>query len=192
MHTLEVFNRYDDLMRIILVLPEAEIPKWETLCREYGFSVKHDVRPGGETRFHTVRKNLHGLPGEALIAVHDGVRPLVDRSTIDRCFTAAEKYGNAVPCIEIPETLRKVEDGGNCHADRKKYRLIQTPQIFKGKLLKDAYDVQYMESFTDDASVVEHAGHSIFLVEGNTENIKITFEKDLIIATALMQHTGRL
>jgi 2-C-methyl-D-erythritol 4-phosphate cytidylyltransferase len=186
MYTLDVFYRYDQKIHIILVLPETQIQFWDTLCRKYKFEIRHQVKLGGKTRFHSVQNNLHDIPDDCLVAVHDGVRPLVSISTIDKCFKMAKKYGNAVPCTEIPESLRKINKNGNIQIDRNEYRLIQTPQVFKGKLLKEAYMQNYRPQFTDDASVVETLGQTIHLVKGNPENIKITYPKDLILASSLI------
>jgi 2-C-methyl-D-erythritol 4-phosphate cytidylyltransferase len=186
MHTLDVFYRYDQNMRIILVLPEVQMHTWDQLCRDYRFTVRHEIKPGGETRFHSVKRNLTEIPDHCLVAVHDGVRPLVSLITIDRCFQAALKSGNAIPCIEIPETLRKLNQQGSKQVDRSLYRLIQTPQVFESTVLKKAYSQEYRKDFTDDAGVVESLGYRINLVEGNPENIKITYPKDLKVASALI------
>lgn len=186
MYTLDVFYRYDHKIQIILVLPETQIQLWETLCQKYKFQIRHLVKPGGETRFHSVKNNLYDIPDDCLVAVHDGVRPLVSIATIDKCFKTAMKYGSAIPCTEIPESLRKLDKNGNRQIDRNEYRLIQTPQVFKGRLLKEAYAQNYRSQFTDDASVVESLGQQIHLVEGNPDNIKITYPKDLILASSLL------
>jgi len=187
MHTLDVFYRYDQNMEIILVLPENQMQAWSKLCKDYEFSIPHKIKPGGETRFHSVKINLQGIPDHCLVAIHDGVRPLVSLMTIDRCFQSALKSGNAIPCIEIPETLRKLKRQGNEQVDRTHYRLIQTPQVFESTVLKKAYAQEYKEYFTDDAGVVESIGYAINLVEGNPENIKITYPKDLKIASSLLK-----
>lgn len=186
MHTLSVFHRYNRDMEIILALPESQAGRWKELCKANDFGLRHKVVSGGETRFHTVKKNIAGLPDGSLVAIHDGVRPLVSLTTIDRCFQAAAEFGNAVPCIEIPETLRRLKGKGSMQVDRTKYRLIQTPQVFSAEILKKAYDREFHPGFTDDAGVVESLGHVIHLVPGNPENIKITFQQDLIIAAALL------
>lgn len=183
MHTINVFCSYDPQMRIVVVLPETQLRAWEDLCSEYEFRTKHDIGFGGNTRFHSVKKNLTDIPDHCLIAIHDGVRPLVAESTIIRCFDGALKYGNAVPCIEIPETLRELNDKGSVQVDRTRYRLIQTPQVFESGLLKKAYLQEYRKDFTDDAGVVESMGYQIHLVEGNKENIKITYPSDLLMAS---------
>jgi 2-C-methyl-D-erythritol 4-phosphate cytidylyltransferase len=187
MHTIDVFFRYDQQMRIMLILPEEQIWTWEKLCGEYQFRIRHEIRPGGDTRFHSVKNNLSEIPDDCLVAVHDGVRPLVSVMTIDRCFQSAYKTGNAVPCIEIPETMRALNENGSLQVDRTCYRLIQTPQVFWGKILKKAYSQDYRTSFTDDAGVVETLGYTINLVEGNPENIKITYPVDLKTAAALLK-----
>jgi len=187
MHTMNIFHRYEPGMRIILVLPGDQIEAWKDLCGKYVFTIRHETVTGGEMRFHSIQKNLDRIPEQCLVAVHDGVRPLVSMDTIHRCFTAAEIGGNAVPCLEIPETLRIMDEKGNRPVDRTLYRLIQTPQVFFGGMLKEAYQQEYQNCFTDDASVVESRGHSICLVDGNPENIKITLKQDLGIAEFLLQ-----
>lgn len=187
MHTLSVFHRYNRNMEIILALPENQTEKWKELCKTHEFRILHQVVSGGETRFHTVKKNIAGLPDSSLVAIHDGVRPLVSLDTIDRCFQTASEFGNAVPCIGIPETLRRLNGKRSRQVNRTKYRLIQTPQVFIADLLKKAYDQDYRPDFTDDAGVVENLGHTIRLVEGNTENIKITYPQDLIVAGTLLR-----
>jgi len=187
MHTLKVFFEYDRQMRIIIALPEEQMLTWQKLCRQFKCNIPHEIRPGGETRFHTVRKNLELIPDHCMIAVHDGVRPLVSIGTIARCFEAALIYGTAIPCVEIPETMRKIMENGSRQVDRAQYRLIQTPQVFESSILKAAYFQEYKSHFTDDAGVVESYGHTIRLVEGNPENIKITFKNDLKIAAAMLK-----
>jgi 2-C-methyl-D-erythritol 4-phosphate cytidylyltransferase len=186
-HTLNVFHKYDKKMRIIIALPLEQISTWQKLCRQFNCIIHHEIRPGGETRFHTVRKNLEIIPDHCLVAIHDGVRPLVSIDTITRCFDSALEYGNAVPCIEIPETMRKITQTGNQQVDHTQYRLIQTPQVFESSILKTAYFQEYKKHFTDDAGVVESIGQAIKLVEGNPENIKITYKKDLRIAASLLK-----
>ncbi len=187
MHTLSIFHRYNRNMELILALPESQAEIWNELCKTHDFRLRHQVVSGGETRFHTVKKNIAGLPNGSLVAIHDGVRPLVSLDTIDRCFRAAAEFGNAVPCIGIPETLRRVSGKRSRQVNRTKYRLIQTPQVFLAELLKKAYDQDYRPDFTDDAGVVENLGHTIHLVEGNAENIKITYAQDLIVAGTLLK-----
>lgn len=186
MHTLEVFHRYDSEMKLILVLPSSQISFWKELCKKHAFTVSHLIVEGGETRFHSVKNGLNAVFGGGLVAVHDGVRPLVSVDTIARCFDAAEKYGAVVPVVDLVDSIRQVTETGSISVDRNLYKLVQTPQIFHADVLKKAYEQEFSSAFTDDASVVEVFGNKIYLVEGNKENIKITTEFDLKIAESIL------
>jgi 2-C-methyl-D-erythritol 4-phosphate cytidylyltransferase len=186
MRTLEAFHRFDPDMPLRVVLPSGMLDNWKELCRKYGFDLYHELGAGGETRFHSVQKNLHGIADDYLVAIHDGVRPLVSKDTIGRCFDTAAQLGNAIPCISIPESMRVLTGDRNMPVDRSRYRLIQTPQVFLAGLLKKAYLQPYQSEFTDDAGVVESLGNQVHLVEGNPENIKITWKKDLKLAGILL------
>lgn len=187
MHTIHRFYQYDERMEILLVLPENQINYWNELCEKYGFSIHHQVIAGGETRFHSVKNALDVIREECLIAVHDGVRPLVDAATIERCFSKAEKEGTAIPCVDLVDSIREVTENSNVSLDRKNYKLVQTPQVFQSGILIDSYARAANRQFTDDASVVEAAGYPIHLVEGNRMNIKITNPFDLKVAELLMK-----
>jgi len=186
MHTLEVFSRFDPEMALILVLPKNQIDFWKELCKKHAFLVKHSIVEGGDARFYSVKNGLKDVVLPALIAIHDGVRPLVSADTIGRCFDAASKYGSAIPVVDMVESVRKITDNGNESVDRSKYKLVQTPQVFDGQALLKAYDQEFSSLFTDDASVFEAAGMEVNLVEGNRENIKITTAMDLKIAEVLI------
>ncbi|MHB9142219.1 MAG: 2-C-methyl-D-erythritol 4-phosphate cytidylyltransferase [Paludibacter sp.] len=186
MYSIENFIRYDISIQIILVLPTGQIEFWHTLCKKHTFKIPHKIVTGGQSRFDSVKKGLDAINLPALIAVHDGVRPLVSVETITRCFKGAEKYGAVIPVIELVDSIRQITETGNQSVDRNTYKLVQTPQIFDGELLKKAYKQEFSTLFTDDASVVEAMGTKIHLVEGNRENIKITTEFDLRIAEIMM------
>ena len=186
MHTIEVFAAYDKSLEIIVVLPESQIETWFKLCREHSFEIPHSVVEGGEERFHSVKNGLAFLQLPALVAVHDGVRPLVSRETISRCFAMAKKTGTAVPVVELTDSIREISGNENRAVDRHLYKLVQTPQVFDGEILKKSYGQNFSNSFTDDASVVETLGENISLVEGNRENIKITAAFDLDIAESFI------
>ncbi|MFH0865142.1 MAG: 2-C-methyl-D-erythritol 4-phosphate cytidylyltransferase [Bacteroidota bacterium] len=186
MHTLMAFSRFDIHLEIILVLPDDQIKNWGQICRKYHFNVRHQVIAGGPERFHSVKSGLKLVEKESLVAVHDGVRPLLTLDLIKRTFEAAAKYGAAIPCIEVKESLREINGASSVPVDRHTMRLVQTPQCFKSGLLTDAYNISFQPKFTDDATVVENAGHKIFIVEGDPLNIKITLPMDLIIAESLI------
>ncbi len=188
MHTLRVFHSVPSISEIILVLPESQIEAWASLCKTHQFDIQHTVVNGGETRFQSVSNGLATVTiPDALVAIHDGVRPLVSKAVIERCFQEAEKYGNAIPITKPVETVRFIKDRGSYPIDRDKVMLVQTPQVFKVSVIKKCYQTVWHPSFTDDASVAEFGGEQIHLVEGNRENIKITTPQDLVIAEALLQ-----
>jgi 2-C-methyl-D-erythritol 4-phosphate cytidylyltransferase len=185
-HTLKRFYSFSKDIEIILVLPKNEITQWKKICKEYKFEIPHKLTYGGNTRFQSVKNGLRNIDESCLVAVHDGVRPLVSNRTIKIVFKIASEKGNAVPAIKIEPSIRFITNEKNKAVDRNQYRIIQTPQVFQSNLLKKAYQQDFQDSFTDDASVVENTGVDINLVEGNPENIKITTKKDLRIAEALL------
>lgn len=187
MHTLEVFRNFDPEIQIVLVLPADQIDVWKSLCKKHAFTLTHTIECGGSTRFHSVKNGLTAVSIPSLVAVHDGVRPLVSVETISACFNAASEYGTAVPVIDAIDSIRKITENGSVSVNRSEYKFVQTPQVFDGELLIKAYRQEFSENFTDDASVVEAMGAKMHLVTGNRENIKITTEMDLILANQLMK-----
>lgn len=185
MRTIERFRAYSPTLHIILVLPKAQQDYWQALCQEYQFAVDYQLADGGETRFHSVQNGLALVPDDAkgVVGVHDGVRPFVSIDVIGRCYEAARIHKAVIPVTPVIETLRHVSEGTKPRSD---YRLVQTPQCFDIELLKAANRQPYCDGFTDDASVVEAYGHTITLVEGNRENIKLTTPFDLKIAEILV------
>ena len=189
MHTLEAFMNFDASLQLILVLPAAQIDFWETLCEAHDFNIPYQIVAGGQTRFHSVKNGLNAVKTPSLVAIHDGVRPLVSKDTIARCFDTAAKFGAAIPTMDSIESIRFVDANGSKSVDRTAYKMVQTPQVFDAELLKKAYEQDFSVLFTDDASVVEAMGATVHLVDGNRENIKITTEFDLIVAERLLELT---
>ncbi len=187
MHTIERFHEFDSSMKVILVLPEKELDYWQVLIEEHNFTVAHEIVFGGATRFHSVKNALDKVLNYKYIAIHDGVRPLVSTETLENCFAAANLYKAVVPVTVPVESIRIIDSQTSHAVNRENFRLVQTPQVFHADCLIAAYKVDYQEFFTDDASVVEHAGYSIHLTEGNKFNIKITTPEDLIIAGMLIK-----
>lgn len=186
MRTIETFYQYDSSIEIILVLPVEQQVYWQSLCKEYAFSISHHIANGGETRFHSVNNGLKLLGQEGLIGIHDGVRPFVSHEVINRCFTKAIQEQAVIPVIGVVETIRHLSAKGSLTVNRDEYKLVQTPQVFSTSLIKKAYKQPYTPAFTDDASVVEAMGIPVCCVEGNRENIKLTTPFDLKIANALI------
>lgn len=188
MHTLNRFYQYDPEMELILVLPEEQFDYWKLLCKTYSFNLSHKLVAGGKVRFESVKNGLNLITNDGIVAIHDGVRPLVSNETIDRCIEMAGEKGNAIPVMPVVESLRFVNEDGNKAVDRSSYVTIQTPQVFKVSGIKNAYEQGFDPTFTDDATVLERLGKKINFVEGNMENIKITHPTDLIIAQALFEN----
>lgn len=182
MHTIEKFHQFNGNFDIVVVLPKKQIDLWNNLCYQFSFDIVHKITAGGEYRFHSVKKGLELVKNEGLVGIHDGVRPLVDSQTISRCIKKAEETGSAIPVRDIVESIRWVKPTSSSPVNRQQYKVVQTPQFFETGLIKNAYRVAYNDSFTDDATVLEHAGHKISVVEGNPENIKITSPADLYLA----------
>ncbi len=187
MHTFDVFTVLPSPKKFIVVLSETDLEYWKLLCVEHDFRVPHQVISGGPKRFYSVKRGLGLVPNDALVAIHDGVRPLVSEDTIQRCFDIARRKGNAIPAIRIHESVRETDASLNKPFNREKLRIAQTPQVFYSTLIKNAYQQNYREDFTDDALVLESTVQMIHLVEGNEENIKITNPSDLIVAEALLK-----
>ncbi|MGM9868742.1 MAG: 2-C-methyl-D-erythritol 4-phosphate cytidylyltransferase [Sodaliphilus sp.] len=182
MHTISKFATCVDT---VVVLPESQQSYWHSLCREHHFEIAHTVVSGGDSRFQSVKNGLLKLTLEAgdLVAVHDGVRPLVSEALIARTFAMAAQCGAAIPATAVTDSVRQVDHSGASIAlNRASLRAVQTPQTFRADALLKAYDVAYEPFFTDDASVYEHAGGKVALVEGETTNIKITHPIDIVVA----------
>lgn len=191
MVTLERLHAIDPSMQLILVLPAEHMDMWLSLCKQYSFAVPLLLAQGGSTRFHSVQNGLAQVDDidDALVGVHDGVRPFVSPKVLDDCFCEAWIHGAAIPMIDVQDSLRHIV-GGNGVTEvvpRDRYRLVQTPQVFKLSLLRRAYEQRFVENFTDDASVVEALGEQVVGVEGNRENIKLTTPFDLMVAKTLME-----
>jgi len=186
-HTINAFFSYNNEISIILVLPSSQISKWKELCDENHLTIPHNIVEGGKTRFHSVKNGLKSIEEAGLIAIHDGVRPLVSNETISRVYNTAEKLGTAIPVLSVNDSIREISNKTNKSVNRNNLKIVQTPQCFKSEIINKAYQQSYNEMFTDDATVVEKTGEEIFLVDGNNENIKITTAIDLLIAENLIQ-----
>src|SRR5574344_141303 len=183
--TLRAFANWGN---IILVLPETQMTYWQSLCKNLRDMPDYRIVAGGEQRFYSVYNALQFFPDGALVAVNDGVRPLMSHTCINRVFTLAEEMGSALPVINCVDSLRHISNGSSLSVNRNEYVCVQTPQVFNSTNLKKAYQQPYKECFTDDASVYESASYKINLCDGNIENIKITTPVDLIHAEAILKN----
>jgi len=187
MRTIDAFYTYDASIHVILVLPVGQQSYWKELCSTYEFDLPHDIADGGETRFHSVKNGLALVKGEGIVGVHDGVRPFVSQEVITRCYSEAKVKNAVIPVIGVVETVRRLDGENSVTVPRDQYKLVQTPQVFDVALLQKAYNQEFTEMFTDDASVVEALGERVHLVEGNRENIKLTTPFDLKLAEMLIE-----
>jgi len=171
---------------IVAVLPEQHIGFWKNLSARFDVA-EHKIAAGGAERFHSVRNGLAALTSDpGLIAVQDGVRPLGSVAMIRRVAEAAAKHGAAIPVVEPVDSFRETDGAASQIIDRRRLRIVQTPQVFRAELLRRAYETEYRPEFTDDASVVELSGEAVFLCEGERANLKITTPEDTVIAEALL------
>ncbi len=179
MHTFDAFSAFFGRATFLLVLPEMEIGQWKHLCVDYNFTVPHEIVEGGPTRYHSVKNALSRVNDNSLVFIHDAVRPLVSGKTLMSCLKVARIHGAAIPVAPLTDSIRLVESGLSQSVERDKYRLVQTPQVFRSEILKKAYLQAYHDTFTDDAAVVESIGQPLHMVVGNTDNIKVTRPGDL-------------
>lgn len=185
LHTLEKFKKALPQAELFLVLPKSEFSRWNEISVGTDFETIK-VAEGGEHRFASVKAGLSLIQESGIIGVHDSVRPLVAEETIRDTFAAAEKHGAAIPVVELKDSIRKIDEESSEAVNRKDYVLVQTPQCFHSEIIAKAYQQEYSENFTDDASVVEQNGGRIQLVKGNYSNIKITTVEDLKMAEFLL------
>jgi 2-C-methyl-D-erythritol 4-phosphate cytidylyltransferase len=191
MHTLAKFHDCDPATFLVLVIPELDFEFWKNLCLEYHFTLPHQVVAGGSSRFQSVKNGLDSLPfEEGLVAIHDAVRPFVSVEVIRESFAQAQKTGSAVAVVDLKDSIRKVsEDGLSTFQERRFFRLVQTPQTFQIGKIKQAFQIEELPQFTDDATVYEYQGREVTLIPGNPENIKITTSEDLDYADFLLSRS---
>ncbi|RVT98034.1 2-C-methyl-D-erythritol 4-phosphate cytidylyltransferase [Mucilaginibacter limnophilus] len=186
-YTIETFYGSAYSPEIILVLHPDFHDYWRNLCKEYSFKIPHKLVEGGNSRFQSVKNGLDTIADtEAIIAVHDAVRPLTGKKIIDEAYTYAAENGNAVVAVQSRDSVRQLKDDISTALVRSEIYLVQTPQTFKASQLHEAYRQPFSDDFTDDASVVERAGFNINLIEGSYTNLKITYPEDIAIAELLL------
>lgn len=188
-YTLKTFLEAWSDLQIILVLPPAYVDLGKEIIDAYFDYSRIQIASGGETRFDSVKNGLRLIEDESIILVHDAVRCLASTALLHRCYEHASRLGSAVPALLSKDSVRllKEEVNDNEVLDRNRVVTIQTPQTFHSKILLPAYETDYKERFTDEATVVESLGIKISLVEGEESNIKITTPFDLLIAERLLE-----
>ena len=189
-HTVSAFQNALPDASLIVVLPEDTDKALFQFLKEPPFAGGVTLVSGGSTRFHSVQNGLQSVPSDAIVLVHDGVRPLVSRELIERCLRFATEQGAAIPALPLTDSLCRVDNGRYTVVDRSTLFAVQTPQAFKASVLLPAFEQQYRASFTDEASVASAMGGAVLLVEGEKRNIKITTPEDLMLANAILQADG--
>jgi len=184
MHILKKFSHFE---KTILVLPQSQFNYWEELCNTHNFTQLHTLVEGGKTRFHSVRNGLKKIDNNTIIAIHDGVRPLISTKLIDSLMTETKNGVGIIPIVPVKDSIRKVEGENSIHIDRSNLYKVQTPQCFLSTDIKEAYTQEFSDTFTDDASVFEAKGGRIATLLGEEKNLKITTKEDLTIANKFMQ-----
>ena len=185
-HTIEKFHAALPSCKIIVVLPSSQMNYWEELKNQHSFSIGIVTTAGGKSRFESVKNGMQLIREESIVGVHDAVRPLISLENIQLLFNEAEIKGNAIPFVPCKDSLREINNNENKAVAREKYVLIQTPQCFKWSLIKEGYNGEELNSFTDDASVFEHLGGKVNLVQGDERNIKITYPVDFTFAELML------
>lgn len=185
-YTLKAFlDAYDD-MEVILVLPEDYIEMGREIIDAWFEKERIRITTGGDTRFQSVKNGLALVEEESIVFVHDAVRCLLSRDLIHRCYAKALETGSAVPAIASRDSVRIITEEGNEAIERDRVMLIQTPQTFHSKILLPAFNIDYKDKFTDEATVVEAFGLKVSLVEGEERNVKITRVEDLTYVEQLI------
>mgnify|MGYP001258985473 FL=1 len=181
MHSIEKFVQFD---KIVLVLPKGQTNYWQKLCLNYNFNINHDIVDGGENRYESVKKGLSYIGENSIVAIHDGVRPLISKKQINSLLSKVKKGIGVVPVVPVVDSICKLE-GKNIYAniDRSNLFKVQTPQCFLSSDIKKAYSQKHSRLFTDDSSVFESIGGKINTIIGEEENLKITTKKDIKIAS---------
>ena len=187
LHTVEAFLNLSFPVEIILVLPTSYREYWKNYCTENHLGFSHTLVSGGFSRFHSVKNALKYVTKDSIVAIHDGVRPFVSKEFLESLFELSDEQEAIVPVIKPVDSIRMVsEDGKSEFVDRDKYVMVQTPQVFHSDIILEAYKQAYSPLFTDDASVIESIGKSVFLSQGSPYNIKITKPEDLVLAKAIL------
>ena len=183
MHTIEKFSHLD---KIIVVISKNHTNQWIDLCKLHNFKIDHKLVEGGDNRFESVKNGLQHINHTDVVLIHDGVRPLISKKIINNLIKKVEKNKGVLPILPISESIRKVNQNSSNSLNRKNYFIAQTPQCFMFEEILEAYNQKYKDEFTDDASVFEAIGGKIITIEGEKENIKITYPIDLSLAENLV------
>lgn len=185
-HTIRKFLQASPHKRIIVTLPEEFMDSWSEIKSTYLPDVDIFLVKGGKNRFLSVKNALNAIAeSDGFVAIHDAVRPFITEEVINHCYKSAVLTGSGVAAIGLRDSIREITGKGSMARERSHFRLMQTPQVFSLKKLRDIYNSAERDDFTDDASVWEYGGNEVKLIEGSALNIKITFPEDIPVAEAI-------
>ncbi len=185
-YTIKTFLQSYEDMQVILVLPDEHVAAGQEIIDAFFDYNRIKITIGGRTRFHSVKNGLKLIAEESIVFVHDAVRCLLTADLITRCYNAALEYGSAIPVIDSKDSIRMITGDDNVALERTTIKLVQTPQTFHSKILLPAFNIDYKDKFTDEATVVEAFGLKVHLVNGEENNIKITRPLDMLLAESLL------
>lgn len=186
-HSIDAFLMAIPNIKIVVVLPQVFCENIDFLNQHFGSASSICVIPGGKNRYESVKNGLQFVEDKDIVFIHDAVRPLVTQNLIRQCYLQAVEKGSAIPAIDLTDSIREIRGEKNRTADRTKYKSVQTPQVFSADILLRAFNQAYLPTFTDEASVVEADGSEVLLIEGEKQNIKITYPEDLLFAKIILK-----
>jgi 2-C-methyl-D-erythritol 4-phosphate cytidylyltransferase len=189
-YSIKAFLDAFDDMQIILVLPETHMAAGQEVVDAYFDYSKIQFAEGGRTRFHSVQQGLQLIQEESVIFIHDAVRCLLTPELVKRCYEGVLDFGSAIPVVDSRDSLRILTEDGNEALERSLVKIVQTPQAFHSTIIQAAYQIDYKDKFTDEASVVEAYGLKVQLIPGEDQNIKITYPADLYVANFVLTSDG--
>ena len=185
-YTLNTFLQSYDDREVVLVLPEEHVAAGQEIIDAFFDYNRIQITVGGRTRFHSVQNGLQLIKEESIVFVHDAVRCLLSTDLIQRCYEAATEFGSAIPVTDAKDSIRMITEEDNVALERSFIKIVQTPQTFHSKILLPAFNIDYKDKFTDEATVVEAFGLKVHLVAGEDNNIKITMPADLLLAEQII------
>ena len=190
MHSLIAFHEFDKKSIFSVVLPKNKINFWKSICKKHNFNIPHNIFLGGKTRYNSVKNALFKLEidKDDIVSIHDGVRPFISKNLIKKTYNSALKKGHAAPFIEPNDSLRIFTENSlkTKSVNRSSFLFTQTPQIFKGFIIKKAYQKENNNK-TDDISLIEDSVSSVNLIKGEQINMKITTKEDWLLANKIIK-----
>jgi 2-C-methyl-D-erythritol 4-phosphate cytidylyltransferase len=189
---IEIFHHCQTISQIVVVVNSHNINRCQQLVNEQGWAATTDICTGGERRQDSVAAGLSHLNDCDWVVVHDGARPMVTEALIEKGLEEARETGAAIAAVPVTDTIKTAGDDRIVQETLPRDRLwaVQTPQVFRYDIIKEAYR-QTAGEVTDDAALVERLGYKVKLYMGSYDNIKITTPEDLALAEVLVNKYGK-